>query len=163
MRRVERVKYKARIQALLTPPKDAPGGAELSIEHQSHWAKYLCILVSGYLEVAIREIFVEYSANKSAPVVADYVENSWPKSKNMNCATICRVLGQFNIVWREGFEEWLEDDDTRKGKIDSLVKWRNGIAHGNEIQTTGVTLVSVKERFSLTCDLVKHFENEILK
>ena len=31
------------------------------LEMQANWAKYLCVLVSGYLEVSVKSVFREYA------------------------------------------------------------------------------------------------------
>ena len=36
-------------------------------EMQSHWAKYLCIRVSGFLEVAVSTIYKKYAKEKAHP------------------------------------------------------------------------------------------------
>ena len=35
------------------------------IDLQAHWARYLCILVSGFLENSISTIYIEYAKKKA--------------------------------------------------------------------------------------------------
>jgi hypothetical protein len=128
-------------------------------ETQSDNAKYLAVLVSGYLEQAIKEILLHYSTSKSTIEISKYLRDTWPTSKNMNTTNIESILNKFNEKWSTEFSEWL--NDTRKGDINSIIKWRNFIAHGQESNTTGVTLVSVKEKFTTIKDLVSLIENMV--
>lgn len=148
-----RVRYRGRISALLESVK-----REEDLEKQAHWAKYISVLTSGYLEQSIKEVLLDHSGRTASPRVARYVEQSWSKSQNMNTETICTLLGRFDGGWRTSFEVWLADDDKRKGWINAVVDSRNKIAHGEESNTTGVTIHSVSERFQCACGLVELLE-----
>jgi hypothetical protein len=43
------------------------------LELQAHFARYLCVLVSGYLETAIAQIYSDYAERKRHPHLATYV------------------------------------------------------------------------------------------
>lgn len=147
-------KYRTRISNLFKTYNQ-----DINPESQAHSAKYLAVLVSGYLEQAIKELLLEYSSKGSRQQISRYIENTWPISKNMKTANIKEILSQFNETWGEEFTQWLDQEDTRKGHINSIVEWRNSIAHGKESNTTGVTIVSVKAAFSTIVDLVFYIEN----
>ena len=152
-------KYKKRIKYLFELYSENPNP-----ETQSEDAKYLAVLVSGYLEQAIKEVLLEYSASISAPNVSKYIKDSWPTSRNMTVQNIERILKQFNDEWATSFSDWLAISNVgnnckqgsvkrrgtkrtdRKSDVNTIVNWRNYIAHGQESKTTNVTLVSVKER-----------------
>lgn len=123
-------------------------------ESQAHNAKYLAVLVSGYLEQAIKELLQHYVSQGARPQITRYIEETWPISRNMKTDNIETILRQFNITWSEEFSDWLDQDSSRKGNINSIVRWRNSIAHGQESNTNGVTLVSVRSAFSTVKDLV---------
>lgn len=127
---------------------------EEDLEKQSHWAKYISVLTSGYLEQSIKEVLLDHSSRTASPRVARYIEQSWSRSQNMNTETICNLLNKFDGNWRSSFEDWLVADDNRKGWINAVVDSRNKIAHGEESNTTGVTIHSVSERFRCACGLV---------
>lgn len=148
-----RVRYRGRIKALL-----ASVHAEDDIEKLAHWAKYISVLTSGYLEQSIKEVLLDHSGRSASPRVARYIEQSWPGSRNMNTETIGNILGKFDAKWRSSFDEWLADEDGRKGWINAVVDSRNKIAHGEESNTTGVTIRSVSERFQCACGLVDLLE-----
>lgn len=53
--------------------------ANLDTELLADYSKYLCVLVSGFLETSIYEILISYAKNKSSPAVLKYVDSqlSW--------------------------------------------------------------------------------------
>jgi hypothetical protein len=154
----DRVKYRQRITTIIENPPSSTSGFTSEIEVQAHWAKYSCVLISGYIEQALREILVEHTAATAAPRVAKYVEGTWPTSKNMKCDAIREILEHFDPNWSTKFDVWL-DADERKKEINEIIKWRNDIAHGKESNTTNVTLSSVKRKLSVACALVDFVES----
>lgn len=150
-------KYRSRIDNLLK----SYVAEDSSPEAQAHNAKYLAVLVSGYLEQAVKELLLQYASQGSRRQISRYVEETWPISKNMNTENIKTILGQFNSNWSDNFLEWLKDKDDRKNDINSVVSWRNSIAHGQESKTNGVTLVSVRRAFSTISELVSFIDTLI--
>jgi hypothetical protein len=151
-------KYKNRIMYLFKAYREDEYS---STETQANSAKYLAVLVSGYLEQAIKELLVDYASKGSRQQISRYIEETWPISKNMNDENIRVILQQFNPVWGQNFSIWLEQDSVRKGHINSIVSWRNRIAHGDESNTTGVTLVSVGAAFVTIRHLVSFIDNMV--
>ncbi|MEI6896593.1 MAG: HEPN domain-containing protein [Psychromonas sp.] len=159
-------KYKSRIIHLFKLYAE-----DINTETQADNAKYLAVLVSGYLEQAIKEILLQYASSISAKPISKYIKETWPTSKNMTATNIESILEQFNEGWSKEFSDWLKvtkkregrgnRKEDRKGDINSIVKWRNYIAHGQESKTTGVTLVSVKEKFITIKDLVSLIETMV--
>ncbi|WP_282131767.1 HEPN domain-containing protein [Pseudoalteromonas aliena] len=164
-------KYKTRIKHLFDLYSENP-----NTETQAEDAKYLAVLISGYLEQAIKEVLLEYSSSISAPNISKYIKDSWPTSRNMNVQNIGNILKQFNDEWEVKFFDWLlasnEQNNCKQGgvkrkgikksdrrsDVNTIVSWRNFIAHGQESKTTNVTLVSVKEKFITVKELVVFIE-----
>lgn len=153
----DRVRYRDRIKDLLKKEISTAGDPGLESELQAHWAKYTCVLISGYLEQAIKEILLEHVATNSQSKVKRYVEKSWPRSKNMEAEAISKILGQFDDSWGEKFADWVKQDEHKK-EINEIIKWRNDIAHGNEANTNNVTRGSVASKFKVACGLVDFIE-----
>ena len=147
-------RYKSRINNLLESY-----GADSNPESQAHNAKYLAVLVSGYLEQAVKELLLHYATQGTRSQISRYIEQTWPISKNMNVENIKTILDQFNTIWGEEFLDWLEEGLDRKNDINSIVRWRNSIAHGQEANTTGVTLFSVRNAFGTIKELVSFIES----
>jgi len=104
------------------------------IEMQAHWAKYLCILVSGFLENSLRIMLSDYANKTSAPNIANYVNNHIKGITNLNNTKIAQLLGSFSDEWRQKYESFVDDEE--KAAIDSVVNNRNSIAHGRYVGLT---------------------------
>ena len=160
-RQPEHDKYKKRISDLFEIYKRDKDREDSNIESESHNAKYLAVLVSGYLEQAIKELLLGYAFKESKQEVSRYIEKTWPKSKNMKTGPISEILGYFKQSWSEKFNNWLKQEESRKDNINSIVQWRNSIAHGEESNTTGVTLNSVRLKFETAKELVLFIEGMV--
>jgi hypothetical protein len=156
-------KYKTRIESLIKLYDLQTKNLDINIEVHSHNAKYLAVLVSGYLEQAVKEILLGYATQVSRPQITRYLAKTWPISKNMYVDTIKEILNQFSEGWAEELNTWLNEDERRKADINLIISWRNSISHGQESNTTGVTLVSVKEKFKTVKSLVGFLEVTIIK
>lgn len=100
----------------------------------SHWSRYLCILVSGYIEESVHVIFREYSRSKSSPYVANYVETKLAAFQNPKMGLILELNGAFNQEWRVELEKEVEGEI--KDSINSIVDVRNKVAHGKDVGIT---------------------------
>lgn len=147
--------YRARLEGLAAKTPEEP-------EEQADWAKYLCVLISGYLEQAFKEILLEFAGQHDANRLQNYIEGTWPESRNMKTANIREILNYFDQGWAASFDQWLESGDQYKSEINSLIVSRNDIAHGKEANTTNVTLRSTRNRLRIVLELVEFLENLVL-
>jgi RiboL-PSP-HEPN len=118
-----------------------PPSAE--IELQSDFARYLCVLVSGFLENAIVALILDFAQRRSATEIAAFVERELNYWTNPNTEKICALLGSFNPDWRKQSELFLVDE--RKEGVNSLVALRHKIAHGESV---GTSLSQVKAYYA---------------
>lgn len=153
-----RIRYRQRIAELLKKDVSAAEDIALELELQAHWAKYNCVLISGFLEQAIKEILLEHVTANSQTRVRRYVETGWPNSKNMKADAIHDILDQFDTAWGVKFDSWIKTDE-RKKEVNEIIKWRNDIAHGNEANTNNVTRGSVASKFKIACELIDFVES----
>ena len=156
-----RIRDRQRLRDLVNKPPTSAEGVGHETAVKAHWAKYICVLISGFIEQAIKEIFLEHASSKASPRVYEYIVGTWPKSTNMKCGAIGKVLGHFDKKWETSFKEWVNESE-RKKEINEIVSWRNAIAHGKEKSTSNVTLQSVNNKFQIACSLVD-FIDELLK
>ena len=56
----------------------------------AHWSRYMCVLVSGLLDVAIPELCTSYARNRSDPRVANFVHATLDNATNFKTE---RLLG----------------------------------------------------------------------
>jgi hypothetical protein len=126
-------------------------------EMQSHWAKYLCVRVSGFLEVAVSTIYKKYAKNKASPFVVNYVERQLSSFQNPKMEKILNITRSFNPKWAEDIELELSKNTEIKDTIDSIVEVRNKIAHGENI---GITYSKMKGYYKNALKLVNLLEEQ---
>lgn len=124
--------------------------AELSADH----AKYLCILVSGFIEKSLAEIVLEHARRVSAPSVQKFVETNTARFTNANSKKVLELLGSFDSDWRYKVEQVLVDQ--YKDAFDSVVGLRHQIAHGHSV---GVTYARIKQYFVAIAEIIDFIQD----
>ena len=142
---IEVVRYQDRLDYLFKQIPVFSGDIEL----QAHWAKYLCILVSGFLETSVQSIFSEYAKSKADPSVANYVENRLRGLQNTNMQRILDVTRSFSPDWADQLETATEGE--LRDAVNSIVANRNQITHGVSI---GLSYVRMKDYYDQAVKLV---------
>lgn len=150
-----RVLFRARLTELASRQPDQPEG-------ESDWAKYLTVLISGYLEQSIKDILLEFTASHNATHLTRYIEETWPESRNMKTSNIREILEKFQHDWGNQFVTWLAENDQYKSEINSLVAGRNDVAHGKEANTTNITLPNTRARLQIAFAVIQFLEGLIL-
>lgn len=150
----ERDKYYIRLENMLDREPE-------NLEDQAHWAKYICVLINGYLEQSIRELILEYVFIHTNNVTLQYIDKSWPRPLNLRCRPFGKFLEKFNKVWSIEFRRWLDENDQYEKELDAIVSSRNNIAHGKEANATNVTLPFVKKKLMVANELVKFLELQV--
>jgi RiboL-PSP-HEPN len=120
-------------------------------EVQADYAKYLCILVSGFFENAIIALVLDFVERRSAPEITAYIERNLDHWSNPNTEKITTLLGAFRSDWRDELAAYLVDE--RKASINSLVALRHKIAHGESV---GTSLSQVKDYYRVIREVVDH-------
>jgi hypothetical protein len=138
---------KTRLSATFDRAKGVQGDAELL----SDFARYLCVLVSGYLEQAVIELALEHVRQRSNTSVQKYVEARLRRFTNANCQRILNLLGSFDSDWRLEMESYLVDE--LKDAVDSVVNLRNAIAHGRH---SGITIGRISDYYKRVDRVVDH-------
>lgn len=120
------------------------------IEVQSDYAKYLCVLVSGFFENAIVALVLDFVDRRSSPEVSAFIERQLDHWTNPNTEKICTLLGSFGSDWRDLVTNFLVDE--RKASVNSLVALRHKIAHGESV---GTSLSQVKAHYAIILEVIK--------
>ncbi|WP_341314362.1 HEPN domain-containing protein [Paraburkholderia sp. IMGN_8] len=153
MKNQEMSRQLQRLDSLFKRAAEASNG---DFDLQSHWARYLCVLVSGFVENGVKEIYSEYVSHGASKPVADYAIAHLSTIQNPKAEKILTIAGSFKKEWREELEKYLEDDG-RKDAIDSIMANRHQIAHGKDV---GITLVRIHEFFKKIVDIFKLIEQQ---
>lgn len=121
------------------------------IELQADFAKYLCVLTSGYLESALCALLLGYAQSRCSPEVAAFVERQLGPWTNPKAEKIIDLFGAFSQSWRDDLTAYLVDQ--RKDSVNSLVALRHKIAHGESV---GTSLAQVRSHYKAVNEVITH-------
>ena len=152
MNEVVLVAYRQRVNALFARSSVFDADPELL----SHWAKYICVLVSGYLETALKHYFCEFSRNKSHPYICSFTMANLEDFMNPKMEKILQLTGAFSKDWKKELEAFVEGE--RKDAVDSIVANRNNIAHGRNVS---LTLVRMKKYFEKALEVTEFIKRKV--
>jgi hypothetical protein len=128
--------HQSRIDAVLSR---ASGVDDL--QTQADLARYLCVLVAGHLEQAVRHIYSDYAVNRLSGFT------------NANAERLCSLAGAFDPQWRKDLEDFLGDQ--RKDAINSVIANRHQIVHGQDV---GITYIRIRDYYAHVRDAVAYLE-----
>jgi HEPN superfamily RiboL-PSP-like protein len=100
-------------------------------EIQSDLARYLCVLVSGFVEIAVAELAIEHCRSRSATSVLSYASAQLDRLQNVKAQKLVQIVGSFEKRWSTELSNFMEGG--RKDALDSVVNLRNKIAHGESV------------------------------
>ena len=118
-------------------------------------AKYLCIVVSGFLETSVREIYDDYAQNKAHRNVSGYVSKQLRRFHNPKMNNILALAESFCPRWKEEMERVVGTEIV--DAVNSVVNIRNNIAHGVNV---GITLGRIKEYYVKVVELITLIERQ---
>lgn len=144
------VAHRARLDAAFQRAKGVN-----NLQLQADLARYLCVLVAGYLEQATRQILGDFAVRKAHPQIGRYVERRLTFFTNANSQKLCTLVGDFDAGARIRLEAFLEGE--RKDAIDSVVANRHEIAHGRDV---GLTLIRITEYDRHVSEAVEFLRSE---
>ena len=107
---------------------------EDELELRADFARYLCVLVSGFTERAIRELVLEGSRQQASKPVGRFLQSRLDRFQNPNAERVAELVGSFSSAWRDGLEEFYQSGG--KAALDSVVALRHSIAHGDPVGVT---------------------------
>lgn len=116
-------------------------GANLGPELTAHFARYLCVLTSGYVEQSVKELVIEYCRKRSTDPIQRYVGAQLKKLRNIDSEKLRQLVESFSIEWWRQISGNLPDE---LNSIGSIATVRNNVSHGGD---TGITMNTVKQYF----------------
>ena len=129
--RAEVYRLKRQLDATFKRAKSVGQDPEL----QADFARYLCVLVSGYIEKAVVALVLEHARQKGAPTLQRFVEQQTKTTfANPKVSRVQDLLGSFDQDWQQDLKDSL--DDEQRDAVNSIVAQRNTIAHGGSVGLT---------------------------
>lgn len=145
------VSHKQRIDALFDKVKELGDDPELI----AHWSRYLCVLVSGFIEASVRTLLADYLSSRSAPEVATFAGQRLREFSNAKMNKILVLLGEFGNEYRMRIEKAVEGE--LKDAVDGVVSNRHLIAHGQDV---GIGFGTIKQYFGKVVKAIEEIEKE---
>ncbi len=125
-------------------------------ELHSHWGRYLCVLVAGFLENTIAEIYIDYAKSAASEPVASYAASRLTRIQNPNAQRFLDTARSFKRTWVDDLEQFLNDAG-RKEAIDSIMANRHQIAHGRD---SGITIARVDNYLKKCVEVIEFIESQ---
>lgn len=146
---------KDRIDGLFTKIEDMVRKNAIDLELQGQLSRYLCVLVSGLLEISVKSICTRYAEDKASPQIANFVTSTVPNlAQNPKIWKIERLVRYFDGSWADDFI--LDIDDEQKSAVDSVVTLRNQIAHGEQ---AGISLGTIRSYYDNVIPVIEYLES----
>lgn len=124
-----------------------------------HWGRYLCIVVAGFLESALREIYESYANETAAGNLAKYVSSQIGYTIGTpNADRIIRTAQAFNDAWADELRSFLAEDG-RRASINAIISQRNAFAHGD---LSTISPVQVQEHLAKCVAVLEFIESQCL-
>lgn len=144
--------YKSKIDNLISESSKLPPEQEFL---QAHLSRYICVLVSGYLEVSIRELFTAYAGRQASPKVREYVSTTLSRFQNPSMEKILQVASSFDRQFGEDLRK--NTEGKLKDGVDSIVSNRNQIAHGQSVGLSLGTLKAYYQSANQVIDMINDY------
>ena len=110
-------------------------------EEAANLNKYLCILISGYVEKVFVEKLLRRCEKKCGTQTLRYIYLDLKWTTNLDTSKAEKILEKFSVNWKQ-----LLQNDIRYSEIsnalDSIHTNRNRIAHGADIDVSNKDLMS---------------------
>lgn len=126
-------------------------------EMKSHWSRYLCVLVSGFIENSLRVLIYKYTTNRSHPTITSYINNHIKNITNLNYEKLKQLLSSFSVDWRNLLDDSISDE--QKDALTSIVNNRNHIVHGRSVDLTYVRLI---DYYKNATDVIEYINRNCL-
>jgi hypothetical protein len=109
-----------------------------NLETSADHTKFLCVLVSGYVETVIPEFADSFAKTRSSPEIQNYVSSHAKRLQNVNARKLREFLKAFNPLWETELSHFLGQSG-REEALNSTVGFRNRIAHGENVGTLSLS------------------------
>lgn len=150
MKNIRIVSHKERIDEVIARFKHLPDDEQV----RSHWAKYVCVLTSGFLEKSLQTLCNDYTLKRASPQVAHFVAKHLDRFQNPKMEKILSLLQEFAPEFRQKIE--LETKGKLSDAVNSVVANRHSIAHGAQV---GLSAVAITEWYKSVVVVVEKIES----
>ena len=131
----EAAQFKDQLDRLFASYKDLPDDDLI----KSHYSRYLCLMVSNFIQVWMKGFCIRIARERSDRVVLNFVESAIERLPNPNAERFRELIAKFSPEWKERVEKKFASEQVEA--FNSIYNNRNQIAHGG---SNGVTFTTIK-------------------
>ena len=110
-------------------------------EEVANLNKYLCILISSYVEKVFVEKLLNHCEKKCGKQTLRYIQLDLKWTTNLDTAKTEKILEKFSVNWKSLLKEDIRYSEISNA-LDSIYNNRNQIAHGADIDISNRDLMS---------------------
>jgi hypothetical protein len=160
MRDVVLVSQKQQLDALFTRAEAVygllrGGGFKYEFEVQADLARYLCVRVSGFVDLAVTHLFQAYVTRHAPPKLVRFVTSSIVRHQNLKANRLLEITASVDLQWERELALFLTAE--RTDALNSLVENRNQIAHG---RSTAITHIRVRRYYLPAIEIIEFLERK---
>src|SRR5947209_7302247 len=74
--------------------------SQVNLELRSDFARYLTVLVAGFLERSLQELALECARNRASPQIQSYMQWQVGRLSSANKEPLLQLVGSFDVSWR---------------------------------------------------------------
>jgi hypothetical protein len=125
------ISYRNRLEALFKKVEQFPTD---DLQLLAHWAAYVCVLTSGFIEVGLRSILLAHASSGASPSVVRYVDRQLGRVRNPNMEVVIQNVRSFSEDWAATIEDATAGEIA--ASVNSVIANRHRIAHGESVDLT---------------------------
>jgi hypothetical protein len=126
--------------------------AQVDLEVQSDYAKYLVIRICGLVEQVVLEVVQTHTSSRSTPQISNHVAWRMGMFQNPNIEKLLQLAGSFDKSWRAQLDT--EFTEPERVALGSITTQRNRIAHGGD---STISLGQVQQYYAEVLSLMGKF------
>ena len=126
-------------------------------ELEADYARFLCVLISGFVERAVSAIILQYAEGSTPAPLRSFLVATLDRVRNVDKARLLLVVGSLDATWRDQLDAFVVDE--RLAALNSIVGLRNDIAHGGGAT---VSLRRVRSYWSSVDEVIAKVEELVL-
>ena len=125
-------------------------------EIEADYARYLCILVTGFLEQSVEQAILVYVDSQGNQRLSSYIAKTLIPRRSMRAERMLEIVGDFDQKWKARLA--LKLTSRHRDAIGSAYASRNKIAHGEDVdlpyRQVSHDYVLVKEAIGFIAEII---------
>lgn len=139
--------------------RDVKSKFEPDDELQSHMAKYICVISSGFLENAMYHTLNDIVKTETgSEILLSYTRAHLLKIQNPNSNKIKEIVKSFNQDWHNKLNTFMQQEE-RAAAVNYIITDRHNIAHGKD---SAITINKIEGYLKKAVEIVIFIESKFV-